>query len=104
MKKHTSKQLLTAIQENPAESRKEWIMSILGSAGRHNPNNTHFQFWQQNNKPIEVFSNAVMDQKVDYIHHNPVEAGFVDRAEDYLYSSARDYAGLKGLLTVDLLI
>jgi hypothetical protein len=40
----------------------------------------------------------MIDQKLNYIHNNPVEAGFVEKAEDYLYSSARDYAGMKGLL------
>jgi hypothetical protein len=41
-----------------------------------------------------------MDQKLNYIHNNPIEAGFVEKAEDYLYSSARDYAGMKGLLSI----
>jgi REP-associated tyrosine transposase len=41
-----------------------------------------------------------MQQKLDYIHNNPVESGFVDQPEDYLYSSARDYAGGKGLLDI----
>jgi hypothetical protein len=39
-----------------------------------------------------------MDEKIDYVHDNPVEAGLVFRAEDYLYSSAADYAGEKGIL------
>jgi hypothetical protein len=43
-------------------------------------------------------SNKVIDEKIDYIHNNPVEEGLVFRAEDYLYSSAADYAGEKGLL------
>lgn len=37
-------------------------------------------------------------QKLEYIHMNPVEAGFVENAEDYLYSSTRDYYGKKGLV------
>ena len=44
-----------------------------------------------------------MQQKLDYIHNNPVEAGFVDVPESYLYSSARDYAGEKGLLEINLI-
>lgn len=39
---------------------------------------------------------------MNYIHENPVKAGFVEKEEDYLYSSARNYAGLKGLIDVDL--
>jgi putative transposase len=42
----------------------------------------------------------MMEQKLNYIHENPIVSGFVDRAEDYLYSSARDYTGGKGLLKI----
>ena len=47
---------------------------------------------------VELTSNEMMDQKLDYIHMNPVKAGFVDEPESYLYSSARDYAGRKGFI------
>jgi hypothetical protein len=39
-------------------------------------------------------------QKLDYMRYNPVEAGFVLRQEDWLYSSATDYNGAKGLLEI----
>ncbi|WP_255697687.1 hypothetical protein [Fulvivirga ligni] len=39
---------------------------------------------------------------MNYIHNNPVESEIVDEAEYYWYSSARDYAGEKGLLDVEL--
>ncbi len=39
-------------------------------------------------------------QKLDYIHYNPVEAGFVIKAEEWKYSSALDYYSGKGLLEV----
>ena len=59
---------------------------------------------EQDNRPIEIYSNDVMDQKLNYIHSNPIIAGFVDTAEHYFYSSARDYAGEKGLLELELMI
>jgi len=37
---------------------------------------------------------------MDYIHNNPVKAGWVDEPPHYLYSSARDYAGGKGLIDI----
>jgi len=49
-------------------------------------------------KTIELWSNSVIKQKIDYVHQNPVEAGLVFRAEDYRYSSVMDYADEKGLL------
>lgn len=100
LKRHTSKELLKAIAQNPQESRKEWILWFCKQEGKRNPNNKDFQFWQQNNHPIPLYNNGIMEQKLNYIHQNPVEAGWVDQAEDYLYSSARDYAGLKGLLPI----
>lgn len=104
MKKYTSNQLIKAIQEHSEESRKEWMLAIFKKAGNDNSNNKIFQFWRQDNRPIEIYSNAVIDQKLDYLHNNPVKEGVVENAEDYLYSSARDYAGEKGLLDIELLI
>ncbi len=70
---------------------------------KRNNNNKNFQFWRQDNHPEELISNKFKDQKLDYIHNNPVEAGLVDIPEDYRYSSARDYAGGKGILQVAFL-
>jgi len=58
----------------------------------------NYQFWRHDNKPIELWSNKVIDEKLDYLHNNPVNEGFVSKPEDYLYSSASDYCGMKGLL------
>jgi putative transposase len=99
-KKHTSKEIVKAIIANPQESRKEWMVAIFKKAGAYNPNNKDFQFWRQDNKPIELFSNEVIDQKINYIHNNPVEAGFVSEAEHWIYGSATDYAGVKGLIEI----
>ncbi len=104
LKKFTSKQIIKAIEENIQESRKEWMISIFKSSGSYNSNNTTYQFWQQDNRPIEMWSNEVMQQKLDYLHNNPVKDGIVDNAFDYNYSSARDYCETKGLLDIELLV
>ena len=44
-----------------------------------------------------------MDQKLNYLHYNPVEAGIVCLPEEYLFSSARDYAEVKGLVKIEIL-
>ena len=59
-----------------------------------------YQVWTHENHAEIVYSNQFMDSKINYIHENPVRAGIVERAEDYLYSSARNYAGLDGMLGV----
>jgi REP element-mobilizing transposase RayT len=104
-KKFTSKRLIAAIQNNRAESRREWMLQIFKSEGEKNSRNQDFQFWRQHNQPKECYSKSFTDQKLDYIHNNPVEAGLVDKAEEYLYSSARDYHHGKnvGLLTIEWL-
>ncbi len=61
------------------------------------------QLWQQHCQPIELWSPKVIDQKVDYVHMNPVVSGFVNEPEHWKYSSAVDYAGGKGILTIDLI-
>jgi putative transposase len=98
MKKFTSTKILVAIKTE-SESRREWMMGIFKEAGESNSNNTTYQFWQQNNHPIECDTSDILKQKVEYVHENPVRAGFVEKAEDWVYSSAGDYyANRKGLI------
>lgn len=103
LKRFTSKAIVKAIINNPEESRKEFLLQQFKNVADNNRNVKNYQFWQQNNKPIELWSNKVIQEKVNYIHHNPVKAGLACKAEDYAFSSARDYAGEKGLLD-DVLI
>jgi putative transposase len=81
-------------------SRMLWLFK---SAGAKNKRNKDYQFWQQDNHPEELESNDFKDQKLDYIHMNPVKAGLVDEPEHYRWSSARDYAGVKGLVKMEIL-
>jgi REP element-mobilizing transposase RayT len=103
MKEYTSKQMSKTIKENPQESRKEWILWMMERAAKKSSNVSKRQLWQHNNKPIELWSADVIEQKVNYIHNNPIEAGFVDEQHYWRYSSAIDYAGGKGLLALNLL-
>lgn len=103
MKKFTSKKIFDAIADNEQESRREWMLAIFKNAGSYNSNNKDFQFWQQDNRPIELWSNEVIQQKLIYIHNNPVTMGLVDEPWHWKYSSALDYAGGKGLLDLNLI-
>jgi putative transposase len=103
LKKFTAKKLVESIQKNPAESRKEWILEKLYFAGSQNSNNKYVQLWQQDNHPIEIFSPKVISQKIEYVHNNPIVTSIVSEAHHYLYSSARDYNGIKGLIDVEIL-
>lgn len=64
--------------------------------------NKNFQFWQLENHAIEIYSVDFLWTKLDYIHLNPVRAGIVKKASQYLYSSACNYVYNKGLIEVFL--
>ncbi len=102
LKKFTSKKIFAAIDVNSEESRRNWIIAIFKKSGEFNHNNVNFQFWQQHNQPIELFTAKAVEQKLGYIHENPVKAGLVENSWEYLYSSARDYSDMKGLLEIEL--
>jgi putative transposase len=103
LKKFTSVQICKAIETNQAESRKTWMLQIFRSAALESKKHTKFKFWQNEYHPVELSDNHMIDQKLAYIHENPVKDGIVENPEDYLYSSARDYAGVKGLLEITFL-
>jgi putative transposase len=104
-KKFTSKEIIKVIAVNEQESRREWMLELFKKAGNANSRNSAYQFWRQDNQPKELFSEKFTNQKLDYIHNNPVTAGIVEKAEEYLYSSAKDYYYGKqcGLLEIDFL-
>jgi putative transposase len=105
LKTHTSKAIVSAIQNHPGESRKQWMLSIFTRHGEKNSRNSKYQFWQQDNCPKECYSPSFIVQKLLYIHNNPVEAGLVNKPEDYVYSSAASYHhhANDGLLQVDFI-
>lgn len=103
LKKFTSKQLFTAIEDNPQESRKSWMLWLFRSTGANNSNNQNIQVWQQDNRPIELSTPEMAKQRLDYLHNNPVAEGIVFEAQHYVYSSAFDYSGGKGFLKIDFL-
>lgn len=74
---------------------------MMERAGKKNSNVKHRQFWQQNNKPIELWSNEVIQQKLDYIHNNPVESGFVTEVQHWKYSSAANYCDETSQIEID---
>jgi len=101
LKKFTSSTIINTIKDNKQESRKNCMLWIFKKAGEKNSRNKDYQFWQQDNQPIQLTTPAFTLEKLNYIHNNPVKAGLVDKPEDYLLSSARDYCNMKGLLQIE---
>lgn len=102
-KGYTSRKVLRLIANNKQESRREWLLWMFKQAGKKKSNVKMYQFWQQDNKPIEIWSYKVFEQKLKYIHDNPVKSGFVTDPIDWKYSSARNYGNDdQTILEIDL--
>ena len=103
-KKFTAKRILQMINEEQ-ESRRKWMLKKFEFAGKRLKRITNYKFWQDSNHAImlEAFDTKMKDQKLEYIHNNPVKAMLVNNPEDYIFSSAIDYADGKGLVNVTLM-
>lgn len=101
-KSFTSRKLRKTLECNLQESRKEWILKMMYRAGSSKRSNKGFQLWQHNYHPIELSSDYLFEQKLEYIHQNPVKAGFVEKPEEFLYSSARNFAGFDAMIDLDI--
>lgn len=97
-KKYTSKKII-AEMINGTESRRDWMLNLFSFAKRQNKKGK-YQLWTHENHAIEVFSNAFIEEKVTYIHNNPVRSNIVKNPEEYIYSSAKYYAGEDGILDI----
>ena len=78
------------------------MLWIFESAGKQNRNNKTYQFWQQDNHPIALTTGLMIDQRLNYLHDNPVRAGLVSEQLHYLYSSAADYSMVQaGMIPIE---
>ena len=103
-KKFTSSQVIHAIENNEKESRKNWMLWVFRKAGERNKRNDVYQFWQQDNHPIECSTPEMLKSRMRYLHENPLRAGMVRSEWNYVYSSANDYYNNgKGLIEIDFI-
>ncbi|SDW03632.1 hypothetical protein [Aequorivita viscosa] len=70
-------------------------------AGEKNSNVKGYQFWHQNNHPIELWSIPMIKEKLEYIHNNPVKVGLVMEARESKHSSARNYTELDSVIPIE---
>ncbi len=60
---------------------------------------SEYQVWQESYHPQELISDNIIQQKVEYIHLNPVRKGIVTEPEHWKYSSAGFFStGEEGIL------
>ena len=77
----------------------EWL-NLFIQTGIKKSNNKNFQFWKSHYHAVLLSTNYMMDQRLNYIHNNPVKAGLVDVPDKWKWSSAIDYYGGKGLIDI----
>jgi hypothetical protein len=82
-------------------NKAEYLLERLRFSKLAHKSDREYQFWQEGSHAELVFSDAMMREKLEYIHANPVKRGYVDKPEQWRYSSARNYAGEIGLVEID---
>jgi REP element-mobilizing transposase RayT len=96
-KSYTARRILDHLEAQKSTR----LLELLARLKRPYKTESAYQLWEEGNHPQIIETEAVLRQKLDYIHRNPVKRGYVDRPEHWRYSSARNYAGQEGLIEVD---
>lgn len=100
-KKYTTPLILKAL-EMEMDFRREWMMRHFEDYGKPLRRIEKFHLWQNCSSPLRIDCqqpNILLD-RIAHIHENPVREMIVEQPEAYLHSSARDYAGMRGLVNV----
>ena len=95
-KSYTDKEIIAYLEQ--CQSTK--LLELLALFKRRHKTESTYQVWEEGNHPQIIETEAVMHQKLEYIHQNPGKRGYVDLPEHWRYSSARNYAGQEGLIEV----
>jgi len=98
-KKYTARKIIEAVKAEP-ESRREWILHRFSWNASLRNNVDHYQVWTHEHHAVEIRSKKFFDQKLNYIHANPVRAGWVREPEEWIYSSAADLCNSMPLLAI----
>jgi putative transposase len=102
MKKYTSKQIVDAIKLNSKESRRNWLIKMFKCENINLNKSQEYQFWRKGYHPVCLSTSHMINQRLNYLHQNPVKSGLVWEPWHYKYSSAIDYyTNEKGLLTIE---
>jgi putative transposase len=90
MKTNTEREIIDSLKDR---GRYRLLQVLRGMHGR-------YQVWQPGSKPKLIVSDSMMIRKLENIHLSPVKAGFVEKAEHWRYSSARNYIDNQGLIPI----
>jgi REP element-mobilizing transposase RayT len=96
-KSHTAKRIIAQLELE----QKSWVLNQLQYYKKSFKTRSDYQVWQEGFHPQDITSEEMLYQKTVYLHENPVRIGVVEEPEHWVYSSARDYAGEKGIMELD---
>ncbi len=97
LKKYTSF-MIAEVTKNDLSLRKYY--QVFQKTSTTTARNKQYKVWLDGYHPEVIYSSSFFYQKLNYIHRNPVEARLVERAEEYFFSSARNYAELDAPLEI----
>jgi putative transposase len=86
LKKFTAVRL---IRQAEVENRREWLTAFNQAGSR--TGRSQNKVWQDSFWDRIIYSEKMLRQELNYIHHNPLRTGLVDSLEVYPYSSYRNY-------------
>ncbi len=95
-KSFTAKRLLDLLREHGAAASLKQLRALKLSHKRE----CEYQVWQEGSKPKQIRNHGMMQQKIEYIHNNPVKRGYVDDPLHWRYSSLRNYVDQPGMIDV----
>ena len=98
-KKHTSKELIKAITDHN-ESRREWMLKKFAYEAKRIGRATKYKLWKDGFHPVILDTNKKREQRLRYIHYNPIDAGFVKHERDWINSSYLAYEEDNSLMNV----
>jgi len=99
LKRHTARKIINLAQKE----EKLWLLNQLKYYKLKHKTDSDYQVWQEGFHPKQIITEEMLRQKIEYIHHNPVRIGMVEKAEDWLYSSARNYLGFDAVMEIDVM-
>ena len=96
-KSYTAYKLLELLKKNNAQT----LLQQLSFHKKAHRKENSYQVWEEGFHPKLIQSDIMMKEKIEYIHNNPIKRGYVEEAQHWRYSSAKDYLGINGLLKID---
>lgn len=97
IKKYSAKRIIAELK---ADNRIDILEKLKDIKKDYKVTSKH-QVWQEGFHPQLILNEEMLNQKINYIHYNPVKKGLVSEMEDWKFSSASDYlSDTKGLISI----